>query len=173
MYKKENNYAFIDGQNLYFSTIKSHNPWIIDFLKFRTYLKDKYSVKKAFYFIGYFDKAYKNIYKDIRQAGFILIFKEHCSLMSSKKKGNVDSDIIFFIMKKLYKKEIFNKIILISGDGDYKTLIDFLIEENKLCKILFPSRHNASSLYKQIKAFYYAELDSPDIRNKINKNTPQ
>jgi len=30
--------------------------------------------------------------------------------MLGKKKGNVDSDIIFAIMKKLYKKEPFDKI---------------------------------------------------------------
>ena len=42
-----------------------------------------------------------------------------------KKKGNVDSDIIFNIMKKLYSKEDFDKIILVSGDGDYRMLVDF------------------------------------------------
>ena len=47
--------------------------------------------------------------------------------MMGKKKGNVDSDIIFSIMKKIYKKELFDKIVLVSGDGDYKMLVDFFI----------------------------------------------
>ncbi len=87
--------------------------------------------------------------------------------MLGKKKGNVDSDIIFQVMKKLYKGEDFDKIILVSGDGDYKLLVDFLIEENKFEKILFPDRSRASSLYKKIGAKYFDALDGVPIRAKI------
>lgn len=41
MQSKENNYAFIDSQNLNLS-IKSLG-WNLDFQKFRRYLKEKYS----------------------------------------------------------------------------------------------------------------------------------
>ncbi len=78
--------------------------------------------------------------------------------MLGKKKGNVDSDIIFAIMKKLYKKEPFDKIVLVSGDGDYKMLVDFLIEEEKFEKILFPNKQFASSLYKEITRVYFDYL---------------
>lgn len=47
-----------------------------------------------------------------------------------------DSDIIFHVMKKLYKKDNFNKVVLVSGDGDYRMLVDFLIAENRFEKIL-------------------------------------
>jgi uncharacterized LabA/DUF88 family protein len=87
--------------------------------------------------------------------------------MIGKKKGNVDSDIIFQAMKKIYKKENFDKIVIVSGDGDYKMLIDFLIEEKKFEKILFPDSRYASSLYKKLGSTYYDYLDSPDIRSKI------
>jgi hypothetical protein len=87
--------------------------------------------------------------------------------MMGKKKGNVDSDIIFHIMKKMYKKEDFEKIVLVSGDGDYKLVVDFLIEEKRFAKILFPDRDRASSLYKRIGAGYFDALDTIDIRNKI------
>jgi uncharacterized LabA/DUF88 family protein len=78
--------------------------------------------------------------------------------MLGKKKGNVDSDIIFAIMKKLYNKEKFDKVILVSGDGDYRMLVDFLIEEGRFKKILFPNREFASSLYKKITRVYYDYL---------------
>ena len=89
--------------------------------------------------------------------------------MMGKKKGNVDSDIIFHTMKKLYKKEDFTKIVLVSGDGDYKLLVDFLIEENRFEKILFPDRKRASSLYKKIGARYFDALDIAEVRFKIEK----
>jgi len=71
-------------------------------------------------------------------------------------------------MKKLYKKETFSKIVLVSGDGDYKLLVDFLIEENKLKKILFPNKKFASSLYKKLGGEYFDYLDSKDVKDKIS-----
>ena len=47
------NYAFIDGQNLNLGTQFMH--WRLDFKKFRVYLKEKFSVNIAYYFIGYVD----------------------------------------------------------------------------------------------------------------------
>jgi uncharacterized LabA/DUF88 family protein len=88
------------------------------------------------------------------------------------KKGNVDSDIIFNIMKKLYKKEQFDKVVLVSGDGDYKLVVDFLIEENRFKKILFPNKKYASSLYKKIGSLYFDALDSIGVRGKIEKRAP-
>jgi len=55
--------------------------------------------------LGYVQVANQDLYEEIQKAGFVLIFREHNTAMIGKKKGNVDSDIIFQIMKKLYKKE--------------------------------------------------------------------
>jgi len=87
--------------------------------------------------------------------------------MLGVKKGNVDSDIIFNIMKKLYRKEKFDKIVLVSGDGDYKTLVDFLIEEKRFKKILFPNKRFASSLYKKLAPTYFDYLSNDGVKNKI------
>lgn len=173
-----NNYAYIDGQNLYLGTRgldDAHHPWRINLAKFRIYLKQKYNVEKAFYFLGYVQEGQKieHLYESIQSAGFILVFRQHNSAMIGKKKGNVDSDIIFSIMKRLYSKEEFDKIVLVSGDGDYKMLIDFLIEENRLEKILFPNTAFRSSLYKQIGAPYFAYLDDKDVKKKIEWIDPK
>ena len=143
------------------------NPWKINLARFRIYLEKKYKVEKAFYFLGFLDESQQSLYENIQSAGFILVFREHTSLMLGKKKGNVDSDLILYVMKKLYYKEDFNKVVLVSGDGDYKQLVDFLITENKLEKILFPDRQRASSLYKELGAPCFAALDEKDTRRKI------
>lgn len=72
-------------------------------------------------------------------------------------------------MKRLYKKEEFDKIVLVSGDGDYKKLVDFLMEEKKLEKILFPDGKRRSSLYKQLSNQFFANLDDTDLQKKIRK----
>jgi len=158
MKKEINNLAFIDGQNLYMGTRSEKPKWEVDLIKFREYLFKKYNVQKAYYFLGFVNESYNDLYEEIQSAGFILKFREHSSAMLGKKKGNVDSDIIFDIMKRIYKKELFNKIILVSGDGDYKMLVDFLIEEDKFEKILFPNKEFASSLYNKITHVYFDYL---------------
>jgi len=168
--KKENNLAFIDGQNLYMNTAKREvNPWKIDLARFRVYLEKKYNVSKAYYFLGYVQETNQDLYEEIQNAGFVLIFREHNPAMVGKKKGNVDSDIIFHIMKKIYKKEDFKKVVLVSGDGDYKLMVDFLIEENKFEKILFPDKKFASSLYQRLGSELFDYLENEDIKDKIEK----
>jgi uncharacterized LabA/DUF88 family protein len=169
--EKIKNLAFIDGQNLHIGTAKREiDPWEINLARFRVYLKEKYNVDKAYYFLGYVQEANQELYEEIQNAGFVLIFREHNPAMIGKKKGNVDSDIIFHIMKKMYKKEDFEKVVLVSGDGDYKLVVDFLIEEKRFEKILFPDLKRASSLYKKIGATYFDALDAVDVRSKFERN---
>ena len=167
--QKGNNLAFIDGQNLYLGTTKSGDSWVVDLARFRVYLKKKYGVEKAYYFLGCVDDNLQDLYDEIQEAGFVLKFREHSTIMLGKKKGNVDTDIVFHIMKKLYLKENFDKVILVSGDGDYKKMVDFLIKENKFEKILFPNKKFASSLYKKITRVYYDYLEKSKDKIGYNK----
>lgn len=162
---KENNIAFIDGQNLHLSIIE--NNWKIDHKKFRIYLKDKYHISEAHYVLGYITEKEQDLYSNLQKAGFIVMFKKHNSNLVTQKKGNVDSDIIFEVMKNLIDNKNFDKIVLVSGDGDYKKLVDYLILKNKFSKILFPIRKFASSLYKDLTVKYYDNLDNIDVRKKI------
>ena len=159
------NLAFIDGQNLYFRC--KEEGWAIDHLKFRTYLREKYNVIDAFYFLGFISEKEQDLYDSLQKAGFIITFKEHSPALKSHKKGNVDSDIIFNIMKKLVDKEELGKIFITSTDGDYKKVVDFLIEKNCFGKMLFPTKRSASSLYFSLGTEYYDFLDVEDIKAKI------
>ena len=168
MDKENRNYAFIDGQNLYMGTAKRDvNPWKIDLFRFRKYLFKKYNVVKVYYFLGYELECYQKIYRRLKRAGFDIIFREYDSKMIALKKGNVDSDIIFYIMKKVYTKEDFDKVILVSGDGDYKLLVDFLIVEKRFERILFPYKRVASSLYKKLGTEFFDYLEDKNVRDKI------
>lgn len=70
-------------------------------------------------------------------------------------------------MRRLYQNELPGKVLLVSGDGDYKMLVDFLIEEKKFGKMLFPNRKFASSLYKKLGSEYFDYLES--VRDKIGQ----
>ncbi|MCX6713661.1 MAG: NYN domain-containing protein [Candidatus Vogelbacteria bacterium] len=163
--KKEDNLAFIDGQNLHLGT--KLNNWLVDLYKFRIYLKDKYHVTEAYYFLGYVSEDEQDLYNNLQKAGFIITFKEHITTLKGTKKGNVDTDIVFEMMKNLIDNKDFDKIILVSCDGDYKKVVDYLIRKNRFKKILFPNRKFASSLYKSLTVAFYDNLDNPDIKAKI------
>ena len=165
------NQAFVDGQNLHLGTTKSRPKWKIDLRKLRTYLAKKYDVGEAYYFLGCVDTSLQDLYDDLQKAGFILVFRKHNSSMLSVKKGNVDTDIVFTIMKKLCKNEIKGSVFLVSSDGDYYKLVHFLIGEKKLGRILFPSRKSASSLYKNLEPKYFDALDAPGVKKKIAYKT--
>lgn len=167
MNKEKNNLAFIDGQNLYLGI--KQNGWNIDLLKFKTYLQDRYDIKEAYYFIGYLQEENNDLYKEIQQAGFIVIFKNHNEYAISKKKGNVDTDIVFEIMKNLVENTNFDKIVLVSGDGDYKKLVDYLIDKDRFKRILFPDGDKASSLYNKLDNKFKLSIDRQTVRQFIEK----
>src|SRR3989338_7056876 len=97
------NIAFIDGQNLYLGTKES--GWAVDHVKFRVYLRDKYHIDEAYYFMGFVSQDEQDLYDKLQKAGFILSFREHSSTLKGQKKGNVDCDIVFSIMKKLVDRK--------------------------------------------------------------------
>jgi len=155
---KENNLAFIDGQNLHIGIMQ--NNWKIDHNRFRIYLKDKYHVAEAYYFLGYVKEEEQDLYSNLQKAGFIVVFKKHNSNSITEKKGNVDTDIVFEAMKNLIDNKDFDKIVLVSGDGDYKKLVDYLIFKNKFKKILFPIKKFASSLYNDLGSEFFDYLEN-------------
>jgi uncharacterized LabA/DUF88 family protein len=154
----ENNLAFIDGQNLHLGT--TQNGWKVDIARFRIYLRDKYHVTEAYYFLGYVSEIEQDLYNKLQKSGFIVLFKEHNPALKGKKKGNVDTDIVFEIMKNLIENNNFKQIILVSGDGDYKKVVDYLIKRGKFKKILFPNTGFASSLYKSLGSEFFDYLDN-------------
>lgn len=88
--------------------------------------------------------------------------------MISHKKGNVDTDVVFTIMKNFHEYTDVDKFFLVSGDGDYYKTVKYLLDKGKLGKVLFPAHRKASSLYRQnISGTYYDYLDYPDIKKKI------
>jgi uncharacterized LabA/DUF88 family protein len=161
------NYAFIDGQNLRYSTAKGDNPWTINLKRFRIYLERKYHVSKAYYFIGYHTSQYEEMYRRIQEAGYILVFRKHSGGMISQKKGNVDTDIVFAIMRTVAEREPMGKVVLVSGDGDYYKMVQYLIGKDKFARLLAPNEKYMSSLYKTFEPKYYAFLNRPDVKNKI------
>ncbi|MBU6389620.1 NYN domain-containing protein [Patescibacteria group bacterium] len=131
------NYAFIDSQNLNLG-VRSMG-WRLDYRKFRLYLRNKYKVEKAFLFIGLIANN-QRLYTELQSAGFILVFKPTIRYFQNEKetvKGNVDSELVLHVAAIEYSN--YKQAIIVTGDGDFACLMEFLIERKKLLQILAPT----------------------------------
>jgi len=138
-------YAFIDSQNLNLG-VRSQG-WRLDWSKFRQYLKNKYNVEKAYLFIGHM-AGNEALYTYLQECGYILIFKP--VLYKSKEdnvviKGNVDAELVLHTMIQ-YKN--YKQAIIVSGDGDFYCLVEYLASKDKLLRLLVPNRKHSSLLRK-------------------------
>jgi len=139
-----NNYAFIDSQNLNLSI--REQGWVLDFKKFRTYLLEKYKVTKAYICIGYVPQN-QTLYTKLQEDGYILIFKPTLNLPDGKVKGNVDAELV---LHSMIEYENYNKALIVTGDGDFYCLVDYLSNNDKLLKLMIPNKNSFSSLFRKI-----------------------
>lgn len=167
MKKREIVFAFIDSQNLNLGTSVNlyknkklvYSGWKLDFRKFRKYLEDKFRVDEAFLFIGYV-AGNEQLYKDLKRFGYKLIYKPTVKDRQGKPKGNVDAELVLHAAAIQY--ENYDKAVIVSGDGDFACLHEFLLKRGKLLRIIIPNRKSESSLlakFQEFKTFIVREKE--------------
>jgi uncharacterized LabA/DUF88 family protein len=159
--KSKPNYAFIDGQNLH-QSIKEQG-WVLDYNKFRIYLKEKYKVSKAYIFIGYISEN-QDLYTELQEQGYLLKFKPVLHKENGLKQGNVDADLALNIMR--YYPE-YSSAVIVTSDGDFDTTVRYLRKKKKLEIVLSPNINKCSALLK-IEAQDKIDFVS-NLRNKVEK----
>lgn len=144
------NYAFIDSQNLNLGVQRV--GWKMDWKKFRALLKEKYNVEKAFMFIGYVPDN-EDLYKQMQEAGYTVVLKPTVDMYMTEEelkderhvtKGNADAELVLYAMKEYQN---YDKAIIVSGDGDFYCLVEYLAQKQKLLHLLAPNSHY-STLYR-------------------------
>lgn len=167
--RSSNIYAFIDSQNLNVGTQKF--GWKMDWQKFRRFLAEKYGVTKAYMFIGYVPE-FEPLYEQLHEAGYAIVLKPTYDMTKpqldpdtpeakakadeEKKpvKGNIDADLVLWAMKDMSN---YDKMILVSGDGDFFSLVEYMESKKRLAHILTPS-FQYSQLYNKYED-YIVRLD--------------
>lgn len=170
--KPKGNYAFIDNQNLNLGIQKM--GWKMDWTKFRKYLKDEHDVTHAYMFIGHVPE-YEDMYIKLHELGYLIVLKPTFDMTKplpeqppesaegdkpdkpeEKKpiKGNVDAELVLWAVKEMPN---YDKAIIVSGDGDFYSLAEYLVEQQKLLHIMTPN-WQYSSLLKQFEE-YILRLD--------------
>jgi uncharacterized LabA/DUF88 family protein len=169
-------YAFIDSQNLNLGTSKDiyknqkkvYKGWELDYKKFRKYLTDKFRVKKAYLFIGYIRK-YEKMYGHLKSYGYKLVFKPTVKDNYGKPKGNVDAELVLHAAAIEFSN--YDKAVIVSGDGDFRCLHEFLQKNNKLLQIIIPNAKSESSLLKPFQKYkIFIEFEKHKLEFKPKKS---
>jgi uncharacterized LabA/DUF88 family protein len=167
---QKHNYAFIDSQNLNLGVQRV--GWKMDWKKLRQYLKDNYDVEKAYMFIGYVPEN-EDLYKQMQDAGYAVVLKPTVDMYMTEEelkdekhitKGNADAELVLYAMKEYQN---YDKAIVVSGDGDFYCLVEYLAQKQKLLHLLAPNSHY-STLYRPFESFVIV-LDT--LRNQLSYKT--
>jgi uncharacterized LabA/DUF88 family protein len=137
--------VYIDGANLH-RGVQSLG-WQLDYARFRVWLRDKYKIETVYLFIGLIPKN-KNLYTTLQEAGYILVYKEVTYDGEGKVKGNCDADLVLKMTSDFYENH-FDQAILVSSDGDYSGLVNFLKEKKRFQVLISPS-NNCSFLLRKL-----------------------
>jgi len=143
MDKQENNFAFIDSQNLNLGV--QDLSWKLDYRRFRIYLKEKYKVSTAYLFIGYIPDN-QDLYSSLQEAGYVLVFKPTLPNKDGEVKGNVDADLV---LQAMIDYEKYDKAVIVTSDGDFYSLVKYLYKNNKLRCVISPYVKTCSNLLKK------------------------
>jgi len=161
--KKREVYAYIDSQNVNVTTQK--HGWKMNWSALRKFLTDKYGVTKAYMFIGYVPE-FEPMYQQLHEQGYAIVLKPTFDMTRPREeevreedkrpiKGNIDAELVLWAMKDMPD---YDKAIIVSGDGDFYCLVEYLDEQGRLEKVLAPTGQY-SSLYNKYEQ-YVERLDN-------------
>ena len=138
-------HVYIDGANLHKGS--RGLGWELDYGRFFVWLREKYHIERAYLFIGLVAKN-KNLYTKLQEAGYTLVYKEITYDGTGKVKGNCDADLVLKVTRDFYEKR-FDQAVLVSSDGDYAGLVQFLKEQQSFRTVISPS-NNCSFLLRKL-----------------------
>ncbi len=172
---KKGNFAFIDSQNLNLGVRNDirtrdgkhyrYKGWNLDFGKFYQYLKEVHHVQRAFVFIGFIADN-QDLYDSLLKIGYELVYKPVLEITNKenadvKIKGNIDAEMVLHAM--IHYQE-YEKAIVVSGDGDFLCLEEYLEQHGKLGKIIISNKWNYSSLLEKY-AQYFVNVN--DLKKRL------
>lgn len=153
-------FTYIDASNIIYGV--KDEGWKVDFRKLFKYLSERYECRKIFYFGGQEKDNEKQakFYTILREIGYELVLKP-VKLYRQEggkqvRKANCDVDLTFYAMRDI---EAFEKVIFLSGDGDFEILLKHFVKIKKKVIIIANSRRTAKDI-KRLKGVQFNDFGS-------------
>lgn len=137
--------VYIDGANL--DKGISRLGWNINYEKLLVWLREKHKISKAIFFTGKIEYM-SSFYSELEKIGYIMVFRETVRGIGGKIKGNCDTEMVLRATIDMFE-ESYDQAIIISGDGDFACLVNFLKSKSKIKAVFAPHSDRCSILLKR------------------------
>lgn len=164
--------VFIDASNIYFS--QKTLGWKIDFKRLLNYFKEECNlVSVSFYSSINPDNSKERKFHDFLEIiGYTVRHKEIKFIKNEEEvkfgghhKGNIDVDLT---IDAISSKDTYDSFVLLSGDGDFESLIKFLKSYEKYCLVISTKNHISIELIRQAKFIDFKKLrDKIELKKRI------
>ncbi len=152
--------VFIDVQNLYYTARHLYSSKV----NFGAILKEVISGRKLIRAMAYVVKAQipeeKAFFEALSKSGFEVKTKELQIFADGTKKGDWDVGLAMDIIKMA---PALDSVVLVSGDGDYVPLVEYLQNHGKLVEVAAFGRSSSQNLVSKVDDF----LDLDSIKQKV------
>ncbi|MBF8280937.1 MAG: NYN protein [Candidatus Magasanikbacteria bacterium] len=154
--------VFIDASNIYFS--QKTLGWRIDFRKLLIYFQRNTDLFRiAFYGALNPENDHERRFHDFLEIiGFVVKHKKikfikdaHDEKFGGHHKGNVDVDLA---IDAVHFRDAYDSFILLSGDGDFESLLKYLKTYQKRCVVLSTKGHISIELIRQAKFIDFRKI---------------
>ncbi|OGL65634.1 hypothetical protein A3B21_03160 [Candidatus Uhrbacteria bacterium RIFCSPLOWO2_01_FULL_47_24] len=146
--------VFIDASNIYHS--QKTLEWRIDLQKLIELLHREVDFFSAYYYLAYDpeNSAQRKFIDFLEIIGYqvrkkpIKFIKDDDDERGGYHKGNLDVDLV---IDALHNRDLYESVILFSGDSDFESLIKYLKSFRKQCIVVSTKGHISIELIKQAK----------------------
>ena len=175
-YPQERVGLFIDGANLY-ATARALG-FDIDYKRLLELFKDKCQLVRAFYYTALVeDQEYSPIRPLIDWLdynGYTMVTKPTKEFTDStgrrKLKGNMDIELAIDVLEMA---DNLNHIILFSGDGDFRRLVEAVQRKGVRVTVVSTVRSQPSMVADELRRQADAFVDLLDLQEQIERELPR
>ncbi|MDD5649674.1 MAG: NYN domain-containing protein [Candidatus Nanoarchaeia archaeon] len=157
---------YVDIQNVYYGAKDSFNKKI-DFKKLTESIirGRKLVVANAYLVKG--DNDNTNFVSFMKQVGYSIVSKDLMKRSDGSAKGNLDVEIVIDVITD---KDKLDTVILVSGDGDFVALVEFLKAQNIQVEVCsFSNIKNSTSQELKSIASKFFEIDETFLFEEFKK----
>ena len=145
---------FVDGNNLFY-TMKSLG-WRIDYRKMLSFASNGGQVVDAYYFASYSDNDNQGQFiNTLSYMGYSCVIKPTVKDKDGNDvKANMDLEMGSAVLLSMH---LFDKAILVTGDGDFECIVKILRDNGKDCDVLSASV-SMSRQFRNMLGLHYTDI---------------
>ncbi|NJL96356.1 NYN domain-containing protein [Candidatus Gracilibacteria bacterium] len=165
---------YIDSANLYFASNVAKLK--IDFIQFAKWFKKNCKLTGLNFYTAFNpdDPKQLTFLKELEDEGYRIV-KKPIKVFETSKKGNMDIELA---VDALLQKDMYETLILLSGDGDFSYLVQALAALGRETIIIGIGGFTSYELHQEASDYFFLNRitsvwQKPRSRKKTTKKQPQ